>query len=112
MSKLEIACKNFFKWFSDNGMKVNPNKIQFPVESRNKCTFLSEISISQKRLEVIIAKKLNFNEHVSNIWQKGSQKIIFCQFGYCPLVWISHSREMNSRINRLHDRALRMVYDD
>ena len=34
------------------------------------------------------------------------------QFSYCPLVWIFHSRALNNRINRLHERALRLVYKD
>ena len=32
------------------------------------------------------------------------------QFGYCPLIWMFHSRILNNRINRLHERALRLVY--
>ena len=34
------------------------------------------------------------------------------QFGYCPLVWMLHSRKLNTRINRIHERALRVVYND
>ena len=34
------------------------------------------------------------------------------QFGYCPLVWRFHNREVNTRINKIHEIALRMVYDD
>ena len=34
------------------------------------------------------------------------------QFGYCPLVWMNHSRKLNNRINGLHDRALSLVYND
>ena len=34
------------------------------------------------------------------------------QFGYCPLVWMFHSRTLNNRINRLHERALGLVYKD
>ena len=34
------------------------------------------------------------------------------QFGYCPLVWMNHSRSLNNRINTLHERALRLVYND
>ena len=34
------------------------------------------------------------------------------QFKYCPLVWMFHSRQMNNRLNRLHERALRVVYKD
>ena len=37
---------------------------------------------------------------------------ILCQFGYCPLVWMFHSRKLNTRINRIHERALRIVYKD
>ena len=34
------------------------------------------------------------------------------QFSYCPLVWMFHSRTLNNRINKLHERALRLVYKD
>ena len=34
------------------------------------------------------------------------------QFGYCPLVWMFYSRTLNNRINRIHERALRLVYND
>ena len=37
---------------------------------------------------------------------------IASEFGYCPLVWMFHSRILNSRVNKLHERALRMVYQD
>ena len=32
------------------------------------------------------------------------------QFGYCPLIWMFHSRTLNKRINRIYERALRIVY--
>ena len=34
------------------------------------------------------------------------------QFGYCPLIWMFHSRTLNNRINKIHERALRLVYND
>ena len=34
------------------------------------------------------------------------------QFQYCPLVWMVHSRTLNNRINKLHERALCLVYKD
>ena len=37
---------------------------------------------------------------------------ICSQFGYCPLVWMFHSRKINNRVNSLHERALRVVYRD
>ena len=32
------------------------------------------------------------------------------QFNYCPLTWMFHSRQLNSKINKLHGRALRIVH--
>ena len=86
-----------------------------------------------KLLGVTIDNQLKFNEHVLNICKKASRKlsalsrmssflsfdkkrIIFkaffeSQFKYCPLVWMFHGREVNQRINRLHERALRIVYN-
>ena len=32
------------------------------------------------------------------------------QFGYCPLIWMFHSRMLNNRINKLHESSLRIVY--
>ena len=34
------------------------------------------------------------------------------QFNYCPLIWMFHSRKRNNKINKLHERCLRMVYSD
>ena len=34
------------------------------------------------------------------------------QFKYFPLVWMFHRRPINNRINYLHERALRVIYDD
>ena len=34
-------------------------------------------------------------------------------FSYCPLVWMfCHSRRLNRRINHIHERGLRIVYED
>ena len=37
---------------------------------------------------------------------------ITAQFNYCPLIWMCHSRTLNNKINRIHERALRIVYND
>ena len=34
------------------------------------------------------------------------------QFNYCPLIWMLHSRTLNNKINRVHERALRTLYSD
>ena len=37
---------------------------------------------------------------------------ITSHFSYCPLVWMFHSRKLNNKINSLHERALRIIYQD
>ena len=32
------------------------------------------------------------------------------QFSYCSLIWMFHNRTLNNKINRLHERALRLVH--
>ena len=34
------------------------------------------------------------------------------QFSYCPLTWMFHSRKQNNKIYRLHERCLRVLYND
>ena len=87
-----------------------------------------------KLLGITIDNELKFSKHVSNLCKKASQKLhalarisnfvcqdklrilmkafIESQFGYCPLIWMFHSRILNNRINRLHERALRLVYKE
>ena len=88
----------------------------------------------QKLLGVTINKNLKFKEHILNQCKKAGQKLsalgrvchilslerrkslmkafIESQFGYCPLVWMFCGRQENNRINHLHERALRIVYND
>ena len=33
-------------------------------------------------------------------------------FSYCPLIWMFQSRLINNKINRVHERCLRIVYSD
>ena len=88
--------------------------------------------LTVKLLGVTLDNKLNFHEHVSNICKKANLKLhalarisnymsqnklrtlmkafVESQFGYCPLIWMFHSRTLNNRINSMHERALRLVY--
>ena len=83
---------------------------------------------------IVVDNKLKFDKHVENICQKVSKRLntlarvtnymelpkrhilmnAFCksQFSYCPAVWIFHNRSLNNKINRLHERCLRIIYND
>ena len=52
-----------------------------------------------------------------NYLNDSKKKIIFnalikSQFSYCPLVWMFCSRQTNNMINKIHERALRIVLND
>ena len=38
--------------------------------------------------------------------------LIESQLDYCPLIWMFHSRRVNSKINQVHERSLRSVCQD
>ena len=136
---LENTSITMFSWFKFNGMKANPDKYHLLLSSDEKCNVsignhLIENNKQQKRLAVLLDNNLKFQKHVNNLCTKASQKLsalctvssfmntgqkriimkafINSQFGYCPLVWMNHDRKINNRINRIHERALRAVYND
>ena len=79
---------------------------------------------SVKLLGARIDQNLTFEEHIESLLKKGNQKLhalmrvskymsreklrlvmktfIESQFNYCPLIWMCHSRGLNTRINKLH----------
>ena len=95
---------------------------------------LIESEQTVKLLGMKIDDKLNFNEHMTTLLKRGNQKLhalmrishylnkdklrlimnafIKSQFNYCPLLWMNHNRQINHKINKLHERALRVVYKD
>ena len=95
---------------------------------------ITKNSLQEKRLGIVIDNRLTFEPHVENLCKKAGQKLhalarianymdiskkrsimnafILSQFSYCPLIWMFHSRKLNHRINKIHERALRIVYND
>ena len=126
-------------WFRKNEMKSNDDKCHLIVVNKENISLnlecdTIESSNTVKLLGVCIDKQLNFNEHISKLCKKGNQKLhalarvprylskdklrilmktfIESQFNYCPHVWMFYNRTINNKINRLHERALRIVYKD
>ena len=52
-----------------------------------------------------VAYQLDFNQRKLLM-----NAFITSQFSYAPVVWMFHSRKQNHHINRIHERALRVVY--
>ena len=140
ISQLEYDAKLLLQWVCDNALKANPDKFHLvtSVSSENICIYADNYEIKnstyEKLLGVTIDNAMSFEKHVSTLCKKASQKLhalirvshymtkkqrriimnafITSQFGYCPLVWMFHSRSANNKINKIHERALRAIYDD
>ena len=102
-----------------------------PVDIRITNTKISNVQ-RVKLLGVNFEGRLNFDYHVNTLLKKANKKyhafarvciymdtqkrrvttnaFITSQFSYCPLDWIFHSRTLNNRINKIHKKALRLVY--
>ena len=85
-----------------------------------------------KLLGVKIDKRLFLEEHINYMLKEGKKKLqalmrvskyltqeklklimkafIESLFNYCPLIWMCHSRGFEKKINKLHERSLRLVY--
>ena len=91
-------------------------------------------SMQQKILGVLTDRDLKFDEYVLSQCKKAGKELtaliriskfmtfpqrrnimkafIESQFGYFSLVWMFCGRQTNARINHIHERALRAVYND
>ena len=91
-------------------------------------------SAKKKLFGIEIGRNLNFDDHVISLCKKAKRKLavlvrlskftsfkqkrilmktfVESQFGYCPLIWMFHSRKVKSKINHLQERSLRIVYND
>ena len=140
ISKLESHSRTLITWYENNYLKPNPDKWHLILsEPGDKMKVMIENqSISngacEKMLGINFDNKLNFNSHVNKICRKAGQKLhalarlsvfmsidqrkvimnafISSHFSYCPLIWMCYSRSLNTQINKIHERALRIVYSD
>ena len=87
----------------------------------------------EKLLGIKVDCGLNFENYLDRVIKKASNKVnalsrvtpfmnlskkmlvdsfFKSQFSYCLLVWMSHSRTINNKINHLHERCLGVIYND
>ena len=87
-----------------------------------------------KLLGITFDKNISMNDHIKSICKKASNKLyalaristylnehkrkilmksfVISQFNYCPIIWMYCQRKSNNLINRIHERALRIAYND
>ena len=129
------------EWFDNNYMKLNSDKCHLLISGfKHQCHWIKVgdhkvwESAQEKLLGLKIDNMLSFEPHVTGICKKANRKLsalariskflplhkrkllfntfVQSQFAYCPLIWMFHDRSVNNKINRLHERALRIIYKD
>ena len=135
---LENTNAELFERFSDNQMKANPDKRHIVTsESKDLVINVENNQITNSKREKLLGIKIDhelaFNAHIDEICKKAGQKMnalsriipylnitkrrtllntfFISQFDYCPVTWMCHSRA-KKKINRLHERCLRIIYND
>ena len=90
--------------------------------------------IYEKLLRILIDSDISFDKHIKSLCRKVGQKlnvlarisnclthdqkrlllnsIIKSHFSYCPLIWMFCSHSLNNLINRIRERALRLIHND
>ena len=136
---LEPNVNTLFNWFRQNGLIANSSKSHILISPYERMTLKIHDSIitsssSLELLVVLIDSELTFHNHITRLYSKSNQKLsalarvskymtlpkrrllmssyITSQFNYCPLVWMIYNRKLNKKINKAHERALRIVYGD
>ena len=122
-------------------MKLNEEKCELLVCGYRSQQLWMKVGVNKtwekslvKLLGVTIDNELKFGKYVAEICAKANRKLsvllrlskylcldkrrtlfksfIEAQLKYCPLIWMFCSRSSNKKINRLHERTLRIVYDN
>ena len=142
LHNLESDVTSALLWFDANYMKPNQSKCHLLAPSHTPEQLWIQVgeqviweSRKERLLGVMVDRELSFKQHVENLCKSAGAKVtalarlvrivsmekkkiimnsfIESQFSYCPLVWMfNSSRKLNDRINRIHERGLRLVYDD
>ena len=129
------------EWFELNYVMLTQDKCHFLFSGKKYETLFVNIeetkiweSKQEKLLGVLIDRDLKFDEYVFSHCKKAGKKLtafnriskfmtfaqkrnimkafIESQLGYCPLVLMFCGRKSNARINHVHERAVRAVYND
>ena len=139
VASLEEVSEVIFQWFRHNAFQANASKCHVLLSTDRQVhvnigNAKIENTQNEKLLGITIDSKLSFDKHIQQICSRTSAKLkalariapfmditkrkilinafFNAQFSYCPLTWMFHSRKLNNKINKLHERCLQIVYNN
>lgn len=139
--KLAFASEQAIKWLKNNYMKADPSKFLAICFSREDVSIDFEIAgnviHSESTVKLLIGNidsKFNFNQHVTILCKKAARQInalqrlckylnyecrlkiyesfITSNFSYCTLVYNTFTMGQEKKMEKLNERALKLVCND
>ena len=113
-SHLLISCPETLKlMINDSCTESSKKELLLGIRFDNELKFDDHVNYLCKKT----GQKLHALSRIAPFMNKRKRRIIMkafieSQFEYCPLIWMFHSRALNNKINRIHERALRITYSD
>ena len=141
LENLKHDMKILLKWFRRNSLQANPGKFQFMIlggKNRNSVKLIinsTEIEETKKLalLGITTDNLLTFNEHIDNLCRTANYKLhalrrirkylslekakLLCnafinsQLNYARLVWMFCRKKQYLKIQKIHLKALKVVYN-
>ena len=140
-AKLEIDSSNAIHWFKNNYMKLNTDKCKVIIAGQKDHQVSIRIGeseiLEQNKVDLLgieLDNELTFSDYLNKQIGKANSKLysiirfksflnfnqkkvllssfVHSHFRYSPLVWMFQSRKINSKIDKVHKKALRLLYDD
>ena len=110
----QLSTDEHFSINIDNEViKNSNNKKLIGINLNNRLCFDTHVANISNRVRKTLHALARISQYINIHKRKMTKKaFIASEFGYCPLIWMFHSRKLNSRVNKLHERALRIVYQD
>ena len=142
LTSLKLDGEAAVNWFTENDMKANADKFHLFIGGKHADDNASidilgnhlEAETSAELLGIQIDSDLNFREQVSGVCRKAGLQLnalrrlskclslntrkaafnsfVRSQFNYCPLVWGCNNATQTAKIEKIIERALRIVFND
>ena len=92
--------------------KIECNKV-LGINNDSKLTFEDHINRICKKARVKLKTLSRISHYMDHLKRQLIVNILFTsQFNYYPLPWMFHTGKLNTNINRLYERCLRLIYSD
>ena len=126
-------------WFTENEMMANVDKCHLLLSTVEDHTIeINEFTVKNSHFEKLLGvhcdDQLKFDFHIEKLYKNANRKLhalarvtpcmdlskkrilmnafFDSQFNHCSLIWVCQSRRLYHKTNQLHEKCLRIIYND